>query len=41
MKNVKDGIGQQEVWVEFGRVTFSPGDYVCCVVGGILVEAEK
>jgi regulator of ribonuclease activity A len=41
MKSGKDGFGKRDNSVEFGGVTFRPGDYVYCDADGVLVASEK
>ena len=40
-KSSKDGIGTVDEPVEFGGVTFTPGEWIYCDEDGILVSARK
>ncbi len=40
-KSSKDGIGAVDEPVEFGGVTFTPGEWIYCDEDGILVSARK
>jgi regulator of ribonuclease activity A len=40
-KSAKDGAGQVDVPVEFGGVTFRPGDWVYCDEDGVLVSPRE
>lgn len=40
-KSVKKGVGEESVTVQFGGVTFHPGDYLYADEDGIIVSPRK